>query len=228
MLAARTPLGKPRESIQSGYYGNPPNAWWWLKQSLIYFAGLFGMKVVVLIMFLVFPWLSHVGDWALRWTEGNEQLQIFFVMMLFPLIMNALQYYIIDHFIKEKSPHVHHHERIPDEDPDAENDATAAAGGGGGAVSAGPYGDEEAADLLDSDDEGDGGDDRRFRSLRRRSEEEMGWKMAHRPRKNHVEGDGEYDPDLDGDAPTVVGSSNTSSHRRGSRTSLGPELYPKE
>ncbi|KAH8762513.1 vacuolar membrane protein-domain-containing protein [Diaporthe sp. PMI_573] len=100
-LVSYTPLGQPPESIQSGNYGNPPNAWWWLKQSVIYFCGLFGMKLCVLIIFLMLPWISRVGDWALGWTEGNERVQIVFVMMLFPLIMNAMQYYIIDSFIKK-------------------------------------------------------------------------------------------------------------------------------
>lgn len=45
-----------------------------------------------------------VGNWALRWTEGNEAIQIAFVMLIFPLIMNALQYYIIDTFIKNNKP----------------------------------------------------------------------------------------------------------------------------
>lgn len=102
-LVSYTPLGSPPESIQSGNYGSPPRAWWWLKQSLIYFCGLFGMKFCVLIIFIMFPWISRVGDWALGWTEGNEKLQIVFVMMLFPLIMNALQYYIIDSFIKKQA-----------------------------------------------------------------------------------------------------------------------------
>ncbi|KAK8126353.1 FK506-binding protein 2 precursor [Apiospora kogelbergensis] len=114
-LASYTPFGQPAESIQSGYYGRPPNALWWLKQSLIYFCGLFGMKICVLILFLVLPWISHIGDWALGWTEGNERLQIVFVMMLFPLIMNAMQYYIIDGFIKKQESD---HERLPTEDPD--------------------------------------------------------------------------------------------------------------
>ncbi|KAI2636190.1 vacuolar membrane protein-domain-containing protein [Xylaria nigripes] len=114
-LVAYTPLGKPRESIQSGNYGDPPKSWWWLKQSVIYFCGLFGMKLCVLLIFLILPWISRVGDWALGWTEGNERLQIVFVMMLFPLIMNAMQYYIIDSFIKMKETT---HERIPQEDSD--------------------------------------------------------------------------------------------------------------
>jgi STIMATE family len=101
-LVAYTPLGKPAESIQSGNYGHPPNAWWWLKQSVIYFCGLMGMKFCVLVLFMTLPWISHIGDWALGWTEGNEKLQIVFVMMLFPLIMNAMQYYIIDSYIKKQ------------------------------------------------------------------------------------------------------------------------------
>lgn len=65
------------------------------------------MKLVVAFLFRIIPSLVYVGDWALRWTEGNEQLQIFFVMLFFPVIMNALQYYIIDGFIKGEKGHDH-------------------------------------------------------------------------------------------------------------------------
>lgn len=59
------------------------------------------MKACVFVIFKLCPWIIGVGDWALKWTEGNETVQVFFVMLFFPLIMNALQYYIIDSFIKE-------------------------------------------------------------------------------------------------------------------------------
>jgi hypothetical protein len=59
------------------------------------------MKLCVLAIFAFLPWIAWVGDWALRWTEGNTALQITFVMFVFPLIMNALQYWIIDNFIKD-------------------------------------------------------------------------------------------------------------------------------
>lgn len=98
-----TPLGNPPESIQSGNYGNPPRVTRWLKQSMIYFLGLLGMKMCVFFIFQLLPWIVQIGDWALRWTEGNEAYQIAFVMLIFPLIMNALQYYIIDSFIKNKT-----------------------------------------------------------------------------------------------------------------------------
>ncbi|KAL8845631.1 MAG: hypothetical protein Q9176_000267 [Flavoplaca citrina] len=99
-----TPLGDPPESIQSGHYGRPAKASWWLKQSFIYFIGLLGMKACVFVIFQLCPWLIRVGDWALKWTEGNETVQVFFVMLFFPVVMNALQYYIIDGFIKNQKP----------------------------------------------------------------------------------------------------------------------------
>ncbi|KAK5012340.1 hypothetical protein LTR16_003657 [Cryomyces antarcticus] len=99
-----THMVSPPESIKSGNYGQPPRATWWLKQSTIYFVGLFGMKLCVFFIFQLLPWLGWVGDWALRWTENSEALQITFVMFVFPVIMNAIQYYIIDGFIKSKDP----------------------------------------------------------------------------------------------------------------------------
>ena len=62
------------------------------------------MKLCVYFIFKLCPWLVLVGDWALKWTEGDERLQVFFVMLFFPLVMNGLQYYIIDSFIKDKKP----------------------------------------------------------------------------------------------------------------------------
>jgi STIMATE family len=99
--ASYTPLANPPESIKSGHYGDPPRATWWLKQSMIYFVGLLGMKTCVFFIFQLLPWIVQVGDWALRWTEGNEAVQIAFVMFIFPLVMNGIQYYIIDMFIKK-------------------------------------------------------------------------------------------------------------------------------
>lgn len=115
-----TPLGDPPESIESGNYGRPPKATWWLKQSFIYFIGLLGMKICVFIAFQLCPWIVQVGDWALKWTEGNEMVQVFFVMLFFPVVMNALQYYIIDSFIKNQKPA--DHEPIPSEDEDDDID----------------------------------------------------------------------------------------------------------
>ncbi|KAK7431120.1 hypothetical protein QQZ08_002401 [Neonectria magnoliae] len=197
-LVRFTPLGQPPESVQSGNYGHPPNAWWWLKQSVIYFCGLFGMKTCVLIIFLMMPWISKVGDWALGWTEGNERLQIAFVMMIFPLIMNGLQYYIIDSFIKKQDSD-HDHEPLNSEDPDD-----------------GPRGYDDSEDetsrarLVDADTDTE-------------SDEETAAKLPPRPQSK----DSEYDPDLDGDDDrTIVGSGSSARNAQGKI--IGPELFPKE
>ncbi|KAK5131203.1 hypothetical protein LTR08_001228 [Meristemomyces frigidus] len=102
-LFLHTPLARPRESIKSGYYGHPPRATWWIKQSLLYFMGLVGMKIFVFFLFAAMPWLPWVGDWALRWTKGNEAVEVVFVMFVFPLVMNVVQYWIIDSFIMERN-----------------------------------------------------------------------------------------------------------------------------
>ena len=80
------------------------------------------MKLCVFFVFQVFPWIGWVGDWALRWTEGNEAVQITFVMFIFPVIMNAVQYYIIDTFIKERKSNVDGHTLLPGEDEDEVED----------------------------------------------------------------------------------------------------------
>ncbi|KKA22388.1 hypothetical protein T310_3594 [Rasamsonia emersonii CBS 393.64] len=103
-LAQYTPLANPPESIESGNYGHPPKTTWWFKQSLLYFIGLLWMKICVFFIIQMFPVIVKIGDWALRWTEGNTATQIIFVMLLFPVIMNAIQYYIIDTFIKKQVP----------------------------------------------------------------------------------------------------------------------------
>ena len=116
-----TPMANPPESIRSGNYGHPARATWWLKQSVIYFLGLLGMKLCVFFIFQLLPWIAWVGDWALRWTEGSEALQILFVMFIFPLIMNALQYWIIDGFIKDPAGGESEYEAAAGDDDDDES-----------------------------------------------------------------------------------------------------------
>lgn len=78
------------------------------------------MKLCVFLIFQISPWIIDVGNWALRWTEGNETVQVIFVMLVFPVIMNAIQYYIIDGFIKNQAPS--DHEPIPSVDGDGEDE----------------------------------------------------------------------------------------------------------
>lgn len=110
-------------------------------------------------------------------------------MMIFPLIMNGLQYYIIDSFIKEKTTD---HEMLASQDDDDNDDYERRGSSSGG--------------------------------IRRDSEdEETPVKINGRSRNNLG---GEYDPEVDGDAPTIIGSSSNQPSSKSNSVSV--ELYPKE
>ncbi|KAG8689852.1 hypothetical protein FRC11_000214 [Ceratobasidium sp. 423] len=84
----------------------PPSKVYWLRQATVYVTSLFMMKLAVVALFAVWPGLFAVGDWLLSWTDGNASIQVVFVMGLFPIVMNVLQFWLIDSIVKlkEKSP----------------------------------------------------------------------------------------------------------------------------
>ncbi|KAG4305764.1 hypothetical protein PORY_000674 [Pneumocystis oryctolagi] len=87
------------------YDGDPPRIAWWWKQMLIYILCLIFMKISI-IPILKIPVLDNIANWLLSWTISQEKLQIFFTMFLIPLIMNILQYWIIDTIIAKKQKHI--------------------------------------------------------------------------------------------------------------------------
>lgn len=157
-----------------------------------------GMKICVLIIFLVLPWISKVGDWALRWTEGDEALQVIFVMLVFPVIMNATQYYIIDSFIKNQNPE---HEFLPDEVEDEEDSYADPHRGSSDEVHSG---DEEDPELKAKEQE-----------VRVQHKGKGSGSGAAKPKG--LKTGGEYDPMFDGeDSPsTVVGSASSGEQAKG-------------
>ena len=112
--------------------------------------------------------------------------------------MNALQYYIIDSFIKQKETNLH--ERLPSEDPDEHHglhheDA------------------DQGEELLTSSESED--DDEAKKSPR------------HPSRRSDNRGQEEYDPRRDGEDGAVIGS-GSSSVRYEAAKSTRPGLSPKE
>ncbi|KAG2195994.1 hypothetical protein INT47_011499 [Mucor saturninus] len=93
------------DGFQSGVYGDPPlrnQIKMWAKQLGVYILALVTMKVVVLFLFGICPWLEGFGEWVLSWTAGNYRLQVLFVMLVFPLVMNIVQFWIVDTIVKHK------------------------------------------------------------------------------------------------------------------------------
>lgn len=86
--------------VDTGEYGDPPSYMNYTKQLAIYFVGLFSMKLVVYLMMEIFPFLVLLASWILNWSDSQPELQVFLVMFLFPVLLNALQYYLIDSIIQ--------------------------------------------------------------------------------------------------------------------------------
>jgi hypothetical protein len=76
---------------ETGYYGSPFSLSLWGEQAAVYVACLTAMKVVVLILFWLFPFLEDVMSWTLSWIT-NEEAQVFVVMLVIPLFMNLFQF----------------------------------------------------------------------------------------------------------------------------------------
>ncbi|KDQ08880.1 hypothetical protein BOTBODRAFT_148497 [Botryobasidium botryosum FD-172 SS1] len=90
------------DGFTSGLYGEPPSYKFWLRQAAVYVCALLAMKITVVVMFAVFPWLYDVGEWLISWTGDKGGVQVIFVMGLFPIAMNVLQFWLIDSIVKMK------------------------------------------------------------------------------------------------------------------------------
>ncbi|EUC67433.1 vacuolar membrane protein [Rhizoctonia solani AG-3 Rhs1AP] len=91
------------KGFRSGDYGGvPPSKIFWLRQATVYVTSLLLMKVAVVLLFAVWPGLFAFGDWLLSWTDGDASLQVVFVMGLFPIVINVMQFWLIDSIVKLK------------------------------------------------------------------------------------------------------------------------------
>lgn len=95
------------KGFKSGDYGGmPPSKIYWVRQATVYVTSLIFMKLAVIALFSIWPGLFRIGDWLLSWTGGDAALQVIVVMGLFPIVMNVLQFWLIDSIVKlkEKAP----------------------------------------------------------------------------------------------------------------------------
>lgn len=105
--------------IQSGEYGDPPKAGPYLKQLSLYLLALVLSKIVLSLVLYFVPFLDDWAAYLISWSTFDERVEIVFVMLVFPTVMNSLQYYVVDSIIQ--SPEfgvthepIHHHHHTPD------------------------------------------------------------------------------------------------------------------
>lgn len=109
------------QGISSGQYGVPPSLASYFKQLVLYFTGLLSMKLVVYILLMSVPLFEQIAEWLLSTFDPLPRLQVFMVTFVTPLVMNSLQYVLIDNIIQ--SPEYRHPKpiRIPDNEVLYEN-----------------------------------------------------------------------------------------------------------
>jgi hypothetical protein len=109
------------KGYESGKYGSPPSIAYWARQAAVYVFALTTMKILVVGLFAAWPGISTVGDWLLSWTAigDGDVIQVILcvsylrgysglilrhsVMGIFPIIMNILQFWLIDSIVKASS-----------------------------------------------------------------------------------------------------------------------------
>lgn len=86
--------------VMSGEYGNPPRTRAFLKQLSLYILALIAAKFLLYLVFWCVPELDDWGAWLISWTYFDARVQIVFVMLVFPTVMNAIQYLVVDSIIQ--------------------------------------------------------------------------------------------------------------------------------
>lgn len=107
-----------------------PKMAYWLKQLCMYFFALLVMKVVVTILFVLFPFLFAFGAWLLDFFGESKNAQVLFVMCLFPLAMNTLQFWLVDSFLRH-NPHKSKYAHLDDATAGADGSAPGTPGSSG-------------------------------------------------------------------------------------------------
>ncbi|KAI8985919.1 vacuolar membrane protein-domain-containing protein [Pilobolus umbonatus] len=85
--------------IKTGEYGQPPLAniiLSWLSQVLVFLMAQLLAKICLYEMLIRLPWLIKLGELCLGWTGDNYRCQVVFVMLIFPFIMNTVQFWVTD------------------------------------------------------------------------------------------------------------------------------------
>ncbi|KAF7352443.1 hypothetical protein MVEN_01209000 [Mycena venus] len=90
------------KGFESGVYGTPPSFKYWMRQATIYIMALTTMKFMVIGLLALLPGMWTLGAWLLSWTwsGAGDTLEVIFVMGIFPIIMNILQFWLIDSIVK--------------------------------------------------------------------------------------------------------------------------------
>jgi hypothetical protein len=88
---------------RSGDYGSPPNSRVWGSQLAAWLAIQTLMKLVVSVLFwAVFHPLAELATAVFSPFRGHRHAELMVVMIFGPCLLNALQFWVVDSFLKRK------------------------------------------------------------------------------------------------------------------------------
>ncbi|EKM59764.1 uncharacterized protein PHACADRAFT_170370 [Phanerochaete carnosa HHB-10118-sp] len=88
------------KGFETGKYGTPPSLNYWFRQLSVYIFSLATMKLLVVGLFALWPGIFKLGEWLLTFLGPSDTVQVIFTMGIFPIIMNVVQFWLIDSIVK--------------------------------------------------------------------------------------------------------------------------------
>ncbi|KAI9279773.1 vacuolar membrane protein-domain-containing protein [Sporodiniella umbellata] len=88
----------------------------WLQQLIVFLLAIVLSKICFYeILVLNEDWLCWLGELAISWTNSSPKLQLLFVMLIFPVVMNAIQFWLTDTIIQQRSQTIDFEQKAPTE-----------------------------------------------------------------------------------------------------------------
>ncbi|KAI8079614.1 vacuolar membrane protein-domain-containing protein [Gilbertella persicaria] len=94
--------GLERLGVEIGKTGDYGQRWKsrWTRQLIVFLSAEILTKACLYEIIVYLPWFITLAKMALDWTGDNPHFQLVFVMLIFPLVMNALQFWLTDTILK--------------------------------------------------------------------------------------------------------------------------------
>lgn len=90
--------------VSTGDYGDPPNYKTWGFQLAAWLMIQSTMKLLVSVfIWISFEWISTFSTFLFSMFAQHRHLELLTVMIFGPCVLNAIQFWIIDTFLKEKT-----------------------------------------------------------------------------------------------------------------------------
>ena len=80
------------KGFESGQYGDPPSPSFWGRQAAVYVMSLLTMKLLVLLLVAIAPFLSSSAEWLLGWFGDDTQV-VLYVYLCDPFRLTVADYY---------------------------------------------------------------------------------------------------------------------------------------